>query len=314
MAHYKNHSIEVQDAADGAATIIGSLIDAAAPIEQDIQAETTAGTFYPEHVQTVSQKPSFRYSTYDLPKVIDKFGVTGVDITKDTGKVGVALYQALYNNATVSAGSTHRRLVFSESYNYISRISVSHRQDARAECMSLAVYDGTNNPVVIGTSVALPTLPTSPGRWTIGSITVDDIPILCNIQLDIDFGINVEQFGCDSDIWDTHLDLADIKPRITITSLDPANFKDSSGVPLVGLAGAHADTVIYLRKRTTSGLASFVADGTSEHISITAAGVLQVSEAHSASGNGKAQTQLILPLRYDGTNAPMVFDTTAAIS
>lgn len=314
MAHYKNHSIEVQDAADGSAIIIGSLIDASAPIEQETISDATAGTFYPEHISVVSQKPSFRYSTFDLPKVIGKFGMIGKDITKDTGKIGVALYQALYNNATVAAGSNHRRLVFSESYNYINRISVSHRQDARAECVSLAVYDGTNNPVIIGASVALPTLPASPGRWTIGKIVVDEVEILCKTQVDIEFGINVEQFGCDSDVWDTHLDVADIQPRIVITSLDPANFKDSSGVPLAGLAGAHADTTIYLRKRTPTGLGTFVDDATAEHIKITAAGTLQVSEAHNASGNGKATMQMILPLRFDGTNAPMVFDTASAIT
>jgi len=313
MTHYKNHTIEVQDAADSAAVIIGSLLDASVPIEQDVQSDSVAGTFYPQQIQVVNQKPAFRFNTLDIPKVVTAFGVTGRTVVSDTGKIGVAMYQAQYANSSLVAGSSHRRLIFNESYSMISRISVSHRQDARAECSSMAIWDGTNNPVVIGTAVALPTLPASAGRWTTGAVSIGGVDITCNIQLDIDFGISTDLFGCDSDIWDTHLNLDDIKPKISITSLDPLNFGDST-VPLIGLAGTHANTTIYLRKRTTSGLASFVADATAEHIKITAAGILLVNEAMSASGNKQGQAQLQMTCSYDGTNTPLVFDTASAIT
>lgn len=313
MTHYKNHTIEVQDAADGSATIIGSILDASAPIEQDVQSDSVAGTFYPQQVQVVNQKPAFRFNTLDIPKVIAAFGVTGKTIVSDTGKVGVAMYQAKYANSALVAGSNHRRLIFDESYAMVSRISVSHRQDARAECSAMAIWDGTNNPIVIGTAVALPTLPASAGRWTIGKVTIGGVLITCNIQVDIDFGITTDLFGCDSDIWDTHLNLDDIKPKISITSLDVENF-GAATVPLIGLAGTHANTTIYLRKRTTSGLASFVGDATAEHIKITAAGILLCNEAMSASGNKQGQAQLEMTCTYDGTNTPLVFNTASAIT
>lgn len=313
MTHYKNHTIEVQDTGDVSPVIIGSITDASAPIEQDIQSDSTAGTYYPQQIQVVNQKPVFRFTTLDIPKVVTAFGLIGRDVTSAAGKIGVCMYQALYNNSAISAGSTHRRLVFDNSYNMIRRISVSHRQDAQAECESMAIWDKTNNPVVIGENVALPTLPVSPGRWTIASVAIGSKTITCNVQVDIDFGITAEMFGCDSDIWDTHLNLDDIKPRINITSLDPSNF-GASQVPLIGLAGTHANTVIKLRKRITTGLASFVTDATAEHITITAAGILQVTEAMNASGNKQGQTSLELHCTYDGTNAPLVFDTAAVLT
>lgn len=314
MTHYKNHTVEIQDDADVSATIISSIPEASNVNDNTVQSDSVAGTYYPEQISTVGQRQMFRYSSFDLPKVIDAFGLIGRMVVSGSGKIGAALYQAKYNDAAIASGSAHRRLIFNKSYNMIRTISVSHQQDARVSCESMALYDGTNNPLAFGETVALPALPTSSGRWTIGAITIGSVAIPCNVQLDIDFGITTESFGCDSDIWDTHLNLDDIRPRISITSLDPSIFKAASGVPLVGLAGTHANTTIYLRKRTTSGLASFVADATAEHIKITADGVLHVSEGMNATGNQKGQARLEMTCRFDGTNAPLVFDTSSAIT
>lgn len=314
MTHYKNHTVEVQDNADSAAVIISSIPEASQVNDITVQSDSVAGTYYPEQISTVAQKQMFRYSSFDIPKVVDAFGLIGRMVVSGSGKIGVAQYQALYNDAAISAGSTHRRLIFAKSYNMIRTISVSHQQDARAQCESMAIYDGTNNPLTFGETVALPVLPASSGRWTLAAMTIGGVAIPCNIQLDIDFGITVESFGCDSDVWDTHLNLDDIRPKISITSLDPSIFKASAGVPLIGLAGTHANTTIYLRKRVTSGLASYVADVTAEHIKITADGVLHVVEGMSATGNQKGQTRLEMTCRFDGTNAPLVFDTSSAIT
>jgi len=310
MTHYKTHTVEVQDNADSAAVIISSIPEASNVNDNTVQSDSVAGTYYPEQISTVGQKQMFRFSTFDLPKVIDAFGLIGRDVISGSGKIGVCLYQAKYNNATISAGSTHRRLIFNKSYNMIRTISVSHRQDARAQCESMAIYDGTNAPLTFGETVALPALPASSGRWTIGAIEIGGVAIPCNVQLDIDFGVSVESFGCDSDVWDTHLNLDDIKPRISITSLDPTIFTARGGMPLIGLAGTHANTALYLRKRVTSGLASFVADATAEHIKITTEGVVHVTEGINASGNQKGQTRLEMTCRFDG----MLEMMTAALS
>jgi hypothetical protein len=312
MTHYTNHSISVQDNADSAAVIIGSLVNCSAPIDQEVQANATAGRFYPEQITIASQKPRMTFSTYDLPKVLTAFGLVGRRITDGASKPGIALYQAQYADSALVSGSNHRRLRFSESYAMIRRISVSHRQDAMAEVEAIALWDGTNNPVIPEATQALPTLPASSGRWTLGDVEVGGISIGCNIQVDFDFGVNVEAFGCDSDIWDTHLNINQIVSRITITSLQPQGFATSGAVPLTGLIGTHANTTFYLRKRLAQG-AGFVADATEEHIAITASGVLLVSDAHNAQANQRAQMSLQMECDYDGTNAPFTFDTTAAL-
>jgi len=176
----------------------------------------------------------------------------------------------------------------------------------------VAIWDGTNLPVLVEASQALPTLPASSGRWTIASVTFDEIAISCLTQLDIDFGFSVDPFGCDSDVYDTHFHVNQIAPMINLTTLDPANFA-AAKVTLAGLIGAHTDVTIVLRKRTANQ-ASFVADDDDEWIGITAAGVLLVTEAHNATGNQKAQASFRIETAFDGTNAPLVFDTTYSVA
>jgi hypothetical protein len=313
MTHYTNHSISVQDNADSAAVIIGSLINVSAPIDQEVQTTATAGRSYPEQVTIASQKPRLSFGSYDLPKVVTAFGLVGRRITGGSGKVGIAQHQAKYNDSALASGSVHRRLRYDETYAHVRRISASHRQDAQIEAEVAVLYDGTNLPIIPEDTQALPTLPTSAGRWTIGKVTVGSVLLSCNIQVDIDFGISLDVYGCDSDIFDTHLNVNQIAPKITITSLTPEGFATSGGVPLAGLIGAHADTKIYLRKRLARG-AGFVADATAEHISVTASGILLVNDAFNAQANQRGQMSLMLECDYDGTNAPIVLNTATAIT
>lgn len=313
MSHYTNYCIHVQDTADSAAIVIGSLISAGAPIENDVQTNAVGGKIYPEQITIASVKPRITASTYDLPKVVDAFGVVGRMIAQAESKPGVALVQAKYNDSALASGSAHRRLRFAKSYNMINRISVSHRQDATVEFTSMALFDTTNLPVVAEESIALPTLPVSSGRWTIASVSVGGVSLLCNVQVDIDFGNSSDVFGCDSDIYDTHVNVNEIVPKISITSLDPTGFKTSGGVPLIGLVGTHANTKIVLRKRLASQ-AGFVADATAEHISITAAGVLLASNPFEGQGNQRAQASYLMTCAFDNTNSPIVLDTTYAIA
>jgi hypothetical protein len=312
MTHYANHSISIQDDADSDASIVGSLTQVGAPIENEVLKDQTGGRVYPEQITIASQKPRMTFNTFDLPKVIDGLGLIGRLLQDGSGKPGIALYQAKYGNGSLASGSVHRRLRFPRSHARINRISVSHRQDAQAECEAVALWDATNDPVMIEGSQALPTLPSSPGRWTIGSLTVGSEVIGCKIQVDIDFGIQVDPFSCDSSVWDDHFHINQIAPMITITSLDPENFSDSA-VILEGLIGTQANSRLVLRKRTASQ-ASFVADATAEHISINFAGVIMATDAHNASGNQKAQSTFRIETAWDGTNAPFVFDTTYAIA
>lgn len=312
MTHYKNHSIVVQDDADVSSVIIGSLTQVSVPIDSEVLKEETGGKAFVDQISIVSQKPRCSFTTFDLPKVITAFGLNGRYVVDGTAKPGFAVMQAQYSNGGVLvSGSNHRRLRFPESYNRINRISVSHRQDATVEAESVAIWDSTNDPIMIEGTQPLPTLPASPGRWTIESLRVGTIDILCNIQVDLDFGISVDAFGCDDEIYDTHVDVTQIAPMVTITSLDPENFADAK-VLLEGLVGTQANSRLILRDRVAHQ-AAYKANGSGTHIKIDFAGVLLATDAHNASGNSKAQSTFRMEVAHDGTNAPFVFNSAYSI-
>ena len=56
-----------------------------------------------------------------------------------------------------------------------------------------------------------------------------------------------------------------------------------------------------------------MADASTEHISFTAAGLAWIEAPFDASGHAAAEATLQAQLLYDGSNAPLVIDTTADI-
>lgn len=312
MTHYCSHSVVIQDTADSSAVVVGSITNESLPIDQEVVANATAGRAYPEQITVNSVKPRMMFTSFDVPKLITAFGLAGRKLTEAVAKPGIAMVMAKYSDGALASGSVHRRLRFPLSFGRINRISVSHRGDATAEAEAIAIHDGTNLPVLVEGSQALPTLPNSSGRWTLGAVTIGSYLLACNVQVDIDFGFSIDAFGCNSDIYDTHLNVDSIQPKINITALDPEGF-DASNIPLIGKAATHATTTIYLRKRLASQ-AGFVAGATAEHIKITAAGLAVWTEVHNAQANQKSQQQLQLHCAWDGTNAPIVFDPASTLS
>jgi IS5 family transposase len=100
-------------------------------------------------------------------------------------------------------------------------------------------------------------------------------------------------------------------PTIRISGKNLAKFI-AADIPLAGKGATHANTSIVLRKRLQTA-AGFVANATAEHVLITAAGMAAWEQVHSATGNGRVEDVLLLTCRHDGTNTPIVVDTTYAI-
>ena len=78
-----------------------------------------------------------------------------------------------------------------------------------------------------------------------------------------------------------------------------------------GVQATHANTSFYLRHRTRTG---FVADATETHILFTAAGLAHFTEPFTASGTEAGEATLVIETENDGTNDPIVIDTTSAIT
>jgi len=284
-------------------------------IENDLGGVVTDGEVYNRFLSLVGQKLMASFHTLHISKALTLCGFSPLRITATGGsKTGLTLYaKKQVNGGGRASGSVHNSFNIKQGLLVPRRLVCDHQGHARIDYEALATYDGSNNPVVLAGSVALPTNPATPERFTLGPITLDlDGTPASFAQVrgfEFDFGHSVETVGADSDIWDTFVRVVDTQPQITIRGLDIGWF-NASKIPLEGIKIDHADTEIVLRKRALGG--TFVAAATAEHIGITAAGMAVIETAFDAQGNATGETNLRIPLYFDGTNAPAVIDTTYA--
>jgi hypothetical protein len=110
------------------------------------------------------------------------------------------------------------------------------------------------------------------------------------------------------------MDLKSIVPKIMVTTLNSALVgTGGSKIDLTGAAATHANTMIKLRKKIAK-TATFVADATAEHITITADGIVMPTKPFEANRNEDGTTDFELTGTHDGTNLPFVINAAAALA
>lgn len=290
----------------GSATLINGIVSQSVRTGPNHVAEPTAGNLYANFVSVNALKPGASFSSYDLLTLIPLLGLRGACLAGGANPGAEFFQLALEACGTVRTGSNHRKLTIPNGLAVPRTLSVSHQADATMDCEVLSYWDGTNNPVIIAASQAAPTGLAVCNRYTLGPISIGGVVINGVTSLSIDFGNQAVASGAGSDLYDSNIEVPGMVPRITIRGRNVAKFADSSAIPLIGIAGSHANTTIVLRKRTPS-LGSF-SDG-ADNILITAACAVNFDEVFNASANSHGDTGLILTAFDDGTNAPLVITT-----
>lgn len=293
---------------DMEAAVIGGITNQQISTASECRQSPANGEAYPQFLALYAQKPIAEFTSLNIAQAIDACGLTGLPIRSATNP-GVKFFAQKYEEgSTPAAGANHRAFTLRDGLLVPRRLSVSHQQDASIDYSALITWDGTNDPIVATDGVALPDGLEDFARYTLGPITVGGVALDQVTSFDLDFGCDARTTGAQSAIWDTHSSIRRIMPRLTITGIDAEWFK-SANIPLKGKAGTHANTSIYLRKRDDSG--TFVDKGDAEHIRITADGLCYAEQIFAAGEAEDGTVTLSMPLRYDGTNAPLVIDTTS---
>jgi len=107
----------------------------------------------------------------------------------------------------------------------------------------------------------------------------------------VDFGINAESEGSDSDVWDTHPSVSAVQPKFSITSSRIAEL-----LPLIGQTGAAS---LVFRRRADGGTFS------SQTLTLSGSGMASFTQPFSASGNTPGESTIEARLKYDGVNDPI---------
>lgn len=298
------HGVEV------GAVLLGGISQQSVNTGTTVRGESQSGEMYPRFQSLISQRPAAGFTTLALQNALDAVGLQGVDIA------GLSGFLKLYGQAHVDGGtragaSLHRRYTVSAGRLVPRILSADHQDDASLSYEAVVSYDGTNDPVVIADLQSLPSGIVDDERFTLGPITIGGVTIPEVRSLEVNFGLDVQSEGSDSDVWDTFVSVRSINPVLTIRGIDLEWLK-SANIPLLGKAGTHANTTIYLRKRLQGG--TFVVDATAQHIKLTADGLAYIDAPFENPGRGPAECALIMQVRYDGTNDPIVIDTASAIT
>lgn len=308
---YSRHAVVLDtDAESGTPVTLAAVVSLSPSLEAEVKAERTTGEQYARHIAVNGIKPRAGIETYALQDWLDEIGLTGKAIASDS-QDGLELYLQKFDAESGPASSGHRSLTVKQGLIVPTRLTCRHGEDARLQYQIFIVYDGTNDPFVISDSASLPSV-TDNERFTLGAVSLGGNDIAQITELEIDFGIDARTLGTDSDIYDTRAEIRAIEPKISLKTTEVSAF-GSSKVPLAGLVCTHANSEIYLRKRAQTA-SHFVADGTAEHVKITFDGIATINDAGSQSGDDQAETGIDIMTRYDGSNTPLVFDTSSAIT
>lgn len=308
MTVHTFYSVVLNDTAD---VTLGGIASLNIKSQVEHLAEATSGEIYPRHQAIVAIKPVADFSSYCLADCLDAIALTGKSITAMA--TGLDLYGYAHEHGGGRAGaSLHRKYTIADGMIVPRKITCDHRGDAVISYDVLSTWDGTNAPVIELDLQSVPTAGTDDERFTIGKCTLGGVLLTKLRNWELDFGINAVTEGADSDIYDTHVSIVDCKPVLTLKGINIEWLK-AANIPLIGKAATHLTSSVYLRKRLQTA-AGYVADVTAEHIKFTMDGLMWIDDIFTPGAKEPAQCSLKLAMRFDGTNAPFVVDTTSAIT
>lgn len=301
---YKGHALRI------GTNWIGGTLSQAYTSEAQLQVEPVAGSPYPQQTSIQAIKAGFRFSSYNVRAALNVLGLLGISLASNQAE----LYEIQYgDDGLIAAGSVHRRIALAAGRAIWRRITCANQGDAQIEIEVMGLSsNGLLSPVAYTENIALPAT-VDADRHTLIAVQLANIPMGCVQEVSIDSGLSISSAACNSNVWDTRIDLRSIVPKISVTTLNTELVATGAGrIDLTGAAALHANTFVRFRKRIPK-TGTFVANATLEHIIITADGIVLPTQPFSSSANQDGTTQFELTGTFDGTNLPLVINASAAL-
>lgn len=304
---YKGHALKL------GSTWIGGILQQTFETQTEMQTDPTAGSPYPQQTSIQNIKAGFRFRSTNVAAALGALGFLGVPLT--SGGTTAELYEIQYgDDGFIVAGTTHRKIVIATGRAIWRTLQCQNGQDAEIEIMVFGLSaNGSSSSVAYSEGIAFPT-PVDAARHTMLDATLASIAMGCVLNLQIDSGLQIQSAPCSSNVFDTRMELKSIVPKIRVTTLNTALVGSTGGkIPETGAAALQANTSVRFRKRIT-GTGTFVANGTAEHIVITAAGIVVPTSGFESQRNEDGQSTFELTGTFDGTNLPLVINAASALA
>jgi hypothetical protein len=258
------------------------------------------GSPYPSYIAGKQKKPVLSFTTTDMKTLLDLTGLAPIAVGTT-----VDLYlAAMVNGLGIDTNATHLKLTLNHGMIIPRRIAAQQGAEATAQVDVISVYDGTNDPIVYAAAQSLPSgYDNVTEKFTLGPCKL--AAMVETIGWDLDLGIRDEALFRDGEPYARLAYMSEMEPVATVRTHD-ATIRSTIGENGTGAV----DPTLFLRK-LVEGQNSRVADATAEHISI----LFNESMIYLGQLSGvPAEQTFMICGSFDGTNAIMTLDTTAAIA
>ncbi len=267
-----------------------------------------SGQLYEDFQSIIRQDPTATITTKAIATTLGFIGLNGQCVgTGQNVTIADVFWRRMSDCQTSLGGTPHIRDRVSQGLLVLGTLTADRGQDATLTIMLHAITDGTNAPVARTDGVALPTTIVTE-RFTLGLPAIDGSTYPEIEGVTLEFGVQItEKTPSLGSIWTDAVGVQQVRPVVTFRGRDLS--KVTHALQAAGAASAaHADTLIQLIARQNAG--AFQSFAGSTHIGITVNGLLVPESLGSASAGQRATTSLRLAASYDGTNAPILIDTT----
>lgn len=312
---YGLHAIGIHSDADGAETVLRGIQRSSFGLNPQFSADSTSGEVYNRWSALVAQAPAGAFSTYALVQALDLIPLTGKLIASSVNYGAKMILQKQAQGGTIASGSVHRTYTVQDGVIVLGTLDAPHQGDATLSLRVVPAAVGANDPMTIGDTQAALTITAEDARFTVGKVTVGGVLLTQVTGISIDFGVVVSADSADSDIWPSFVSVVACNPVIRINGIDPVWLSATGGAKIEidgTTVGTQANTTIYLKKRLIGS--TFVADNVAQHIKINAAGAVSIDQAFDVGPGEPAGASLVMQTNHDGSNAPLIFDTSIEIT
>lgn len=306
------HSVTIHTIDSSTLKKIGGISAMGMPLNTEVSQDDN-GQIYDSFVGITVQAPTPRFTSRSLDECIANIPSTGICINSDGSHPGIAFYgEARGDCQTGEPGSgDHMQYLFDSGLIVPMQLTADRRSAARISYEIDAITpDGTNAPFVADPTATLPTGLNIDeyvlGAMRIGNIVWDDAR-----SLNLNFNVTrMEREAGLGLVWPDRASRIKARPEATITGRDARKLDDSTGIPLLGKAGTHANTILYFRKRKNA--AALEDPASLVHLKLTMCGMAYFENPFEASGGGIAETTLMFKGIHDGSNVPLIWTRNVA--
>lgn len=269
--------------------------------------ETPAGHTHPMFRSNQEQMPVIEFGTPELATLLAAAPLMGGVIS---GTPLVAWLKKASTGSNVARATTqHAKVTVNLGFFHWTSISLPSNGRGEANCVVTASYDGTNDPLVYATGVALSGNLTATEYFCGGPVYVNGSQIPGVKSINIDSGIELVNETSDGEVWPTFVGLQMTKPSVTITTKE--NVWGTLG--LQGLALDGTNGLKFFAKKYSS--TARVANATTSHIKFQAIdgfGILQDEDGSNSDTLGYSMKFELISITDSAI--PLVITTSSAIS